>query len=862
MIKFNNNHTFGGLFSKKSYTLELIRPLLTGIIFLFLCELNLTAQTELSGLFFSSHETIQDERTSLNLTPHKPFHFSGYFSLEFDINFRRDDGYYGYIFRIIANKNENIDLVSNVASDESNICLVYKDRILLNYRWADLPSIDFDQWVKVRIDFDLKDDRIMVSLNEKRKEIHSPGITHLQNFQMYFGQCKAPGFYSTDVCPMSVKNISIYKADHKLFRQWTLGRHSRNKTFDNIAHAEAGVENPNWLIDKYIRWRKLTEINVNNTHGITPDAIHKGIYIVDDKAVYFLSYKSLKIDTIHYSGGCPYLNELRHDVIFNKYTDEIWSYDFNNAVISRFNLKTGKWSNDQPDMSLSDYGHHNKFISPIDSSLITILGYGHYRYKSTVNVHKNATHEWLRIDRSDQIAPRYLSGAGHINKNKALVFGGYGSNSGRQELSPQSYYDLYTFNFSDYSFTPIWTLPVPDKPFVSSETIVANESDDCFYALLFNKDYHDSYLQLARFRISQPEMIMIGDSIPFKFHDAETWTYLYLNEEQSDLIAVVAHKNKITLYAIAYPPLVIEDTLQHIPANNLSHIFIGGFILVVLFIIGVLFIIKRKSKQLNPLMQKQINENITIEPLLFHEQRQTSAIYLMGGFQSFDQKGENITSLFSPTLKQLFFFLLFNSVEERKGISSARLDEVLWHDKTGNSARNNRNVNISKLRTVLERIHFIEITNKNALWQIEITADIYCDYLDIIHLINKFKTDILTEDDVYYLLEILQNGDLAPDIQADWIFSYKSEFSKKVVDMMSHLLSNPETYPNISIRYHIAEYLLSVDPLNEEAIHVKCTLLNKTGKTSLAKIHFDLFAKAYEELIGSPYPRSFGEVVK
>lgn len=842
--------------------LKLERFLFLGIIILFFNGLNLFAQTELSGLYFSSHEVIQDKRTSLNLTPHKPFRFSNNFSLEFDINFRRDDGYYGYIFRIIANGDENLDLISNVASDESNICLVYKDKILLNYKWSDLPSIDFDQWVRAKIDFDLKNDRITVSFNEKRKEIQSPGIRHMEYFQINFGRCKISGFYSTDVCPMSIKNISVYKGEHILFRQWTLGKHSRNRTFDNVVQAEALVENPNWLIDKYIKWRKLTEINVKNIHGITPDATNKGIFIADDDAVYFFSYKSLRIDTIPYTGGCPYLNgsnELRHDVIYNKYTDELWSYDFNNPKVSRFDLKTGTWSNDQPDVLPSNYAHHNRFISPLDHSLVTILGYGHYQYKSVVNVYDKEINEWRQIDRSDQIAPRYLSGIGYLKDNKALVFGGYGSKSGRQEISPQSYYDLYMFDLTDYSFTPVWTLPEPEKPFVSSETIVTDESGDCFYALLFDKNYHDSYLQLARFKISEPEMIMIGDSIPFKFHDTETWSYLFLNEEQSDLIAVVAYKNNVTMYAIAYPPLIIEDTLQVIPANNFLLILIGGFVFAGLLILLIVLIVKKRVKQKYKLL---IDSSIP-GSLPSAEQRKVSAVYLLGGFHVYSAEGDNITSLFSPTLKQLFLFLLFNSVEDRKGVSSVKLDEVLWHDKTGNSARNNRNVNISKLRTILvEHLHSVEITNKNALWQIEINEDFYCDYLEIINIIQKSKTNILTETDLYCLLGILHTGEFLPDVQADWVTAYKSDFTKKVHEMMNQMLSSPETYPDITVRYHIADCLLSTDPLNEEAIYIKCSLLSRTGKRGLAKIHFDSFVKAYEELMGSPYPRSFGEVVK
>jgi len=831
-----------------------------GIILLFLCQLPLISQTELSGLFFHSHEVIQDKRTSLNLTPDKQFRFSNSFSLEFDVNFRKDDGYYGYIFRIIGNNDTNIDLVCNLASDDSNLWLVYKDEILLSYRWYDLPSIDFDQWVKVRIDFDLKNSRITTSFNERKQEIQSPDITRLKNFQMHFGACKAPSFYSTDVCPMSIKNISIYKQENKLFRQWELGKHLNNKVFDNVENAQATVENPNWLIDKYINWRKLTEIKVDNLNGITPNN-NKGIFFIDDKAVYHLTYRSLKIDTIPYTEGTPYRNEIRHDIIYNKYTDEIWSYDFTNPKISRFNLQTGEWSNNQSEMNLSDYGHHNKFISPIDSSLITILGYGHYRYKGIVNIYDKSENKWKQIDRSDQITPRYLSSAGYINDKKALVFGGYGSKSGRQELSPRSYYDLYEFDLTNHSFTPLWTLPSPKSPFVPSETLVVDPFNDNFYTLLFNNGYYDSYLQLGRFAISEPQMAIVGDSIPFKFRDSETWSYLYLNEEKSDLIAVIAHNNNIALYAIAYPPLMTTDILQDMPTGgNISFILIIGIIFLVLLVVLITLFIKKKKTILaiSPATPKKVN----IEPLPVIDQSQISAIYLLGGFQVFNKNGENITSSFSPTLKQLFLFLLFNSVKERKGVTSAKLDEVLWYDKTGDSARNNRNVNISKLRSILEEIgNGLEVTNKNSLWNISFGESIYCDYLEILELIAKSRSNILSADEIFRLLGLINRGELLPNTHSNWLTFYKSNFSKDIIDIFSSLLNTSESQTNINIRYHIAELLLSIDPLNEEAMIVKCSILSLTGKKSIAKQSFDLFAKDYEKLMGSPYPHSFNKFV-
>jgi DNA-binding SARP family transcriptional activator len=816
-------------------------------VFFFFCKLALFAQAESSGLFFSSHEVVQDERTSLCLTPGKPFRFPNGFSIEFDVNFRRDDGYYGYIFRIIANGDTNIDLVSNAVSAESNIWLIYKDEILLSYKWADLPSIDFEQWVRVRIDFDAKNNRLMTSFNEKKQEIQSPDLSHLKDFQIYFGICKAAGFHSTDACPMSIKNVSIYKPGQKLFRQWPLGKHTGNKTYDNIQQAEAWVENPHWLIDKYIRWQKLTEVEVESLNGVTSDDAGKGIFFLDDKAAYYLRYKSLDIDTIPFMEGQPYKNETGHNLIYNKYTGELWSYDFTNPVISRFTLKTGKWSSNRPEANLSDYGHNNKFISPADSSFVAILGYGHYRYKGMVNSYDKKESAWKQIDRSDQITPRYLSSAGYLGHDKMLVFGGYGSKSGRQELSPRSYYDLYEFSLSDYSFKPLWTLPTPRSPFVPAETLVADSSTDSFYTLLFNNGYYDSYLQLARFSISQPEMKIVGDSIPFKFRDTETWSYLWLNEEKSHLMAVIAHRNTIALYTIAYPPLATEEVLQRLPANGFPLFYAIGAGATVALLLLLTLAIRTRNRRIS------MKANISLEPLPVMEKRRVSAIYLLGGFQAFNAKGETITSSFSPTLKQLFLFLLFHSAKERRGVTSARLDEALWHDKTGGSARNNRNVNISKLRTVLEETGSIEVVNKNSLWSLQFGDTTYCDYLEVMELISKAKTDVLPTDETYRLTGLLHTGELLPNLQAEWATFYKSDYTKEVTDTLTLLLNIPENKENINLRYHIAELLLTIDPLNEEAILTKCTALSAAGKKSQSKQTFYQFAKAYEELMGSPY---------
>src|SRR5690606_18523360 len=108
------------------------------------------------------------------------------------------------------------------------------------------------------------------------------------------------------------------------------------------------------------------------------------------------------------------------------------------------------------------------------TSLITYGGYGHYTYKSRVHQLNPKTGEWKQVDVSDKIYPRYLSAAGFLNRQEVLIYGGYGSKSGRQELSPEFYYDLYTLNLQDFSVQKRWTLPTTESPFVASETLITD----------------------------------------------------------------------------------------------------------------------------------------------------------------------------------------------------------------------------------------------------------------------------------------------------------------------------------------------------------------------------------------------------
>lgn len=828
---------------------------------IFVAGLNAAGQDELlSGLYFSSHEVIQDKRTSLNLTPSGPFRFPDGFTIEMDANFRNGDGYFGYIFRIIGDHNTNIDLVSRQSSTP-NFYLVLKDKVLITFNWADIPEGGYDKWIKIKFTIDTRNSKIAVTFNGKKQESLIAGIADLKNFNVVFGACRNTNFLNTDVAQMSLKDILILDANNKLVNEWKLSKHAQNLVYDEIKHAEALVENPIWNIDSHVKWRKIKELKIDSLHGIAKDEANGRVFFVDHHAVYAFSTKTSKVDTIQAVSGSP-SSVMGTQIVYNKSTDELWSYSFNQNAISKFSFKTKTWSLRQKNFSEPDFWHHNKFFSPTDSSLITLFGYGHYTYKSIIHRYDKNLDQWQSIDRIGQIEPRYLSGCGFLNNKEMLVFGGYGSKSGRQELSPEFYYDLYLLNLTDYSFKKLWTLGTPEKPFVPCEALVPDQQSGIFYTLLYNRINYASSLHLAKFGIDKNGYQLFNDSIPYSFLDINSWSTLFLDKKTSQLVAITMHNSEVSLYSMAYPPLLPENVYQRVPFHTRWYLWMI-VVLLSICLISIAYIIgrKRKNRGKKERLYALVNHpNIAaIEPI---GRKTVSSIFFMGGFQIYDSKGRNITSAFSPTLKHLFLFIFLHTIKNEKGISSAKLDEVLWFDKSGESARNNRNVNISKLRSILEDLGGVEVVNDNSFWKIQMDPIIFCDYCEALRLLRKANSSGLGEVEINQLIALLSFGELLPAVQTDWMDEFKSRFANETIDGLSSLFNLKEVRSNISLRYHLAECILIYDPLNDEAFAVKCSVLYNLGKKGMAKNFYDSFCKEYKKALGIDYAILFNDTIK
>jgi two-component SAPR family response regulator len=298
-------------------------------------------------------------------------------------------------------------------------------------------------------------------------------------------------------------------------------------------------------------------------------------------------------------------------------------------------------------------------------------------------------------------------------------------------------------------------------------------------------------------------------------------------------------------------------------------------ILILLPLIAASFLIliinrrrKKNGKGSGSLLQeiKELPKNFNlitdIKPM--NRMPKAQSILLLGGFQVIDKEGNNKTGEFTPILKQLFILILLYTLKSDKGISSFKLKEIFWFDKTDESAKNNRSVSLSRLRVIFDQIGKVSISSQNSYWTVHFGDDIYCDYYEALILIDRFSAvDVLEFDlkDLKRLISIASGGELLPNIQTEWVDSFKSSFSNRLIDLLLAISSNPAYQLDMQTKLDIADVIFVHDSLNEDALKLKCITLVKTGKNGLAKKVYTSFVHEYKTLFGIDFKYSFEQII-
>jgi len=244
-----------------------------------------------------------------------------------------------------------------------------------------------------------------------------------------------------------------------------------------------------------------------------------------------------------------------------------------------------------------------------------------------------------------------------------------------------------------------------------------------------------------------------------------------------------------------------------------------------------------------------------------HRHRNSNAIFLFGDLQLFTPDGNEITKYFTPLLKELFLVILLYSVKWDRGVSSEKLNEILWFDKSEKSARNNRAVNIAKLKSLLDKMGHCHFSKDTGYWKIEIDYQaIMVDYHNYLNIVsNKNK---LNKQKIIQLTHITQRGNFLSNIEYEWLDTFKSEVSNEIIDCYIQFAGSVPLADDPEFLIKLANDIFYFDPVNEEAMILKCKALFHIGKHLLAKNTFEIFNKEYKAIYGEAFERDFHSILE
>ncbi len=828
-----------------------LNPIRLFVIFSFICINATLAQIIDGGVHFKSFETTKDLRTGLDLTPFEPIAVDEDLEMEFDLRFWQEDSEFGYIFRLIGENGDKIDLICSPRNNEefSGITLVVDGSTSnIYYRWNEIPN-SYREWIHCKLKFDNSKGIVDLSIGDKAKSTPLP--FNQSDYFIVFGKSILNGIKTTDVPRMEVKDIRI-SSNGETVRHWPLIKHSNEISYDEINDFPMKIYSGEWLIDDNIYWKNLQKISFNER----PQVVFDG-----DETLYFLTSKELV--SYDLSSGEQSKNMITNtrrlpqgqQSLYHPVSHQIYTYDLTKLIIHKFDINALSWLGTNPEFDEEPtFWHANKLMNN-EGKAIFFGGYGFHKYKNRLVGFYDSLFTNVNIS---AIEPRYLASAGWLNDEKILLFGGYGSKSGNQIDGPMAFHEAFLIDLQTMDASILFESTPSFEDQVQSNSLVLSESDSSFFVLSFPKEKYEASVWLERYDFTTGEKTSYDDSLTFKFSDIHSFADLYLDKSNNRLISILLEKedgdNYLTnIYGLNYPPLQKETAFQSPPQKKDYRFWIMAFIAV--FIV-LAFVFRKKLKK-QPAIQ-----NIPKHPPLASVSSSyrtpqgdiKGSILLMGTFQVIDKDGQDISDKFSATLKLLFCLILLHSSNKRKGVSSNMIWEEVWGDKSETKARNNRNVNINKLRGLLDSVGDIKIVSHGDRWALELGEDVFCDYQ---YIMNASEDKITMDPEL--ILEIAEKGNILRDLESEWLDEFKANLSLKAIDALVKLNENFELDYKQQIK--LANAILKFDMINQDGLIIKCRALNNSGKFALAKECYEQFIHEYAHMYGEPFQLSFESII-
>ena len=833
----------------------------------FIIFLQHTSCLNAQGIEFNSSDFPIINRTSYNVFEYKQPKFSGEFNIDFEFSIKDPDKF-GYIINVKDNKNPVSYSLVYVSVDKDY------GEIKLNLDGVKtLVSIPFlkdifniSSWIRISLNFNPVTKEITLSVNGKEDFSKENKFKFRIEPEIYFGKHRS----IIDVPPISIKDLSI--KNNKSLYYFGLNESEGNKVFDSKGDLYGSVKNGNWLIKESYFWKLRHKSSFNQVTSIAFDENKHRFIFQNSDSLKFYDFKNEETNFEKFQNNLNVSMRLGNSLL-DPSENKLYVYELYDVSPKSSSIVVIDLDNPNDWKSISDLErskqthHHNALFDSSRKKIIIFGGYGYFSYSNDFSSYDIKTNKWEILDFSgDKIDPRFFSGITKLAENKALLFGGQGNKTGDQSIGKKYYYDSYVIDFDTKKIKKIWEIDREGVNMVSSRNLVINKDTSAFYNLSYSEYISSTSLQLYEYSLKDGSYRMLGDSISMKSDRIRSNANLYFDHKTNELFSTIQEfqedgSSEVKIYSLDSPPVSKENILVKIKESdrNYNNQYIALFVFFTIILIVIVIIFKKKEKLI---IKAQIEKTLKYENSKDIQIIIPNSVSLFGLFSAIDMKGNDISHLFSPKIRQLFLLLIFHSSQKKfNGISSEKIHSILWPDSSEQSAKNLKNVALNQLRNILRDFEGLEIIYSDRKFILEFNDQFYCDYFIFLTELDSFKEGLYTENSLISLIKILNKGKFLHFIDEEYFDTFKQDLETDVLGVIPNEMKKLYHKKEYSDVIPLAEILFNVDLLNMDAFIYKIHSLIKMKLNSKAKKQFNYFVNNYSKITGDDFNMTYRDVI-
>jgi uncharacterized membrane protein len=742
------------------------------------------------GLAFNSTASNILQRTSYTVFAKSQPTFHDSLTVSFNLNLKITD-FWGYIANIQdINSKLNVSLLYTIDNANKSLSVNYDNSTSVNQKKYPLKGArDF----KIVMKFDFRRKSLLLSINQDKYLINNiadfkTSVTPTITFGKKGQRIDVPDF--------SINSLNISDKNQKYV--FSFKEFEGSQVYDTKGERYGKVENPIWLIRNSYHWEKVFTHKSTNCTGYSFLPDKNTLIIVSGKSLLSHNFETNSTNISPIKNNINFKIEQGMSMYFPK-LNKLNFYEIRHSSPNETNVVEllngnefiSKNSNSMP----SRMHHHAVYTDTISNLFYTFGGFGDNKYYNQLYCYNPKTESWSILNlNGDKINSRYFCSMGSPDNKKLYVFGGMGNELGSHTMDREYYYDLNEIDLASKTVKKKWEFRNKTKSFVSGRNLVfLKEFPSYFYTISYTEYEAHPFAKLIKWSLSDGNMEVVGDSIPVCSESIWTNAYLAVDNKSSKLYCVVQEyvdkkdENTISVYQISTPPVSISELKNNKNNKGLTStvglfILIAGIIIIFSLILIIYFAKRKKQKTISN--QAEIDD-LTIQNSQAIDIQRKNAIYLFGNFTIYDNKGLDISHLFSNKIRQLFLLILMKSFEG-DGMTAEEIHKALWPDKDSADCKNLRGVMISKIRALLDDIDGISLNFNNSKYILMFDTPLYCD-LNVFNSLIYSKSEgnvHIIEEDIIKLKQLLSRGDLLKKESIEQIETLILEYASKTITIL------------------------------------------------------------------------------